>query len=113
MNNQKYMKKIPPLSSRTNKNQSIPLLFLKMNKKTICCPKISNLIKHIVSKKKHRIYNDLFDLDLSYITEHMIAMGYPSTGCESIYRNSLIEIKNFLNKYHSHYKIYNLCLEEK
>ena len=31
MNNQKYMKKIPPLSSRPNKNQSIPLLFLKMN----------------------------------------------------------------------------------
>lgn len=31
MNNPKYMKKIPPLSSRPNKNQSIPLLFLKMN----------------------------------------------------------------------------------
>ena len=31
MNNQKYMKKIPPLSSRPNKNQSIPLLFLKIN----------------------------------------------------------------------------------
>ena len=65
-----------------------------------------------MSKNKNRINNDNFDLDLSYITEHMIAMGYPSTGCESIYRNSLIEIKNFLNKYHSHYKIYNLCLEE-
>ncbi len=39
-------------------------------------------------------------------------MGFPSTGIESIYRNSLEDIKNFLNKYHSKYKIYNLCLEE-
>ena len=75
-------------------------------------PKISNLIKHLVSKKKHRIYNDFFDLDLSYITEHTLAMGYPSTGCESIYRNSITETRNFLNKYHSNYKIYNLCIEK-
>ena len=52
-----------------------------------CFPNILNLIKHLVSKNKNRINNDNFDLDLSYITEHMIAMGYPSTGCESIYRN--------------------------
>ena len=39
-------------------------------------------------------------------------MGFPSIGIESIYRNSLEDIKNFLNKYHSNYKIYNLCLEE-
>jgi len=38
-------------------------------------------------------------------------MGYPSTGCESIYRNSLNDIKEYLNKYHSNYKIYNLCIE--
>ena len=75
-------------------------------------PNFSNIIKHLVSKKKHRIYNDLFDLDLSYITEHTLAMGYPSTGCESIYRNNINDIKSFLNKYHSKYKIYNLCLEE-
>ena len=39
-------------------------------------------------------------------------MGFPSIGIESIYRNSLNDIINFLNKYHSNYKIYNLCLEE-
>ena len=39
-------------------------------------------------------------------------MGYPSSGCESIYRNSINETRNFLNKYHTHYKIYNLCLED-
>ena len=51
-------------------------------------------------------------MDLSYITEHTVAMGFPSIGIESIYRNSLNDIINFLNKYHSNYKIYNLCLEE-
>ena len=51
-------------------------------------------------------------MDLSYITNHTLAMGYPSTGCESIYRNNINDIKSFLNRYHTNYKIYNLCLEE-
>eukprot|EP00964_Phaeocystis_antarctica_P140939 scaffold105867_cov60-Phaeocystis_antarctica.AAC.4 len=44
-------------------------------------------IKRLVSKKKLRFTKDGFDLDLSYITPRLIAMGYPSTGAESFYRN--------------------------
>lgn len=72
----------------------------------------SNLLKSSVSKKKVRFQNDVFNLDLAYITKRVIAMGYPSKGIESIYRNSRSETISFMNTYHStHYRIYNLCAE--
>lgn len=44
----------------------------------------------------------------------MIAMGFPSQGVESTYRNPMSKIQEFLNTYHKgHYKIYNLCEEER
>ena len=53
-----------------------------------------------------------FDLDLVYITKRVIAMGYPATGCESFYRNSFKDVKQFLNEEHGDkYKVYNLCME--
>ena len=74
--------------------------------------KKANIFKRLVSKKKRRLQNEFFDLDMSYITERVIGMGFPSTGCETIYRNSLEETRNFLDKYHKEYKIYNLCIEK-
>ena len=74
--------------------------------------KKANILKRLVSKKKRRLQNEFFDLDMSYITERVIGMGFPSTGCETIYRNSLEETRNFLDKYHKEYKIYNLCIEK-
>ncbi|CAG9327844.1 unnamed protein product [Blepharisma stoltei] len=72
----------------------------------------SNKLKSCVSQKKRRFQNDFFDLDLAYITKRVIAMGYPSTGLESIYRNSREEVISFLTSYYpTHYKIYNLCQE--
>ena len=71
----------------------------------------ANCFKRLVSKKKHRIQNEYFDLDMAYITPRILAMGYPSTGCESLYRNSLKDAMFFLNRYHREYKVYNLCLE--
>jgi phosphatidylinositol-3,4,5-trisphosphate 3-phosphatase/dual-specificity protein phosphatase PTEN len=50
--------------------------------------KKSNFMKRCVSLKKKRFENDLFDLDLAYISKKVIAMGYPSIGYESMYRNS-------------------------
>ena len=72
----------------------------------------ANIFKRLVSKKKRRIQTEYFDLDMAYITEKVIGMGFPATGCETIYRNSLIDLKAFLDKYHGEYKIYNLCLEK-
>ena len=70
-------------------------------------------IKHLVSKKKIRFQNDEFDLDMAYITDRVIAMGFPSIGCEKLYRNSIQDVIAFFERYHKgNVKIYNLCLEK-
>ncbi|MCQ2819448.1 MAG: hypothetical protein MJ252_19470, partial [archaeon] len=70
-------------------------------------------LKHLVSKKKIRFINEDFDLDMAYITDRVIAMGFPSIGCEKVYRNSITDIMSFFERYHKgNVKIYNLCLEK-
>jgi len=72
-----------------------------------------NFVKRLVSTNKLRYTRDGFDLDLSYIRPNVIAMGFPSTGVSSCYRNSLNDTRNFLDQKHpGHYKVYNLCIEK-
>ena len=73
----------------------------------------ANIFKRLVSKKKRRLQTEYFDLDMAYITERVIGMGFPAIGCETLYRNSLIDLKAYLDRYHGEYKIYNLCIEKK
>ena len=73
----------------------------------------ANLLKRLVSKKKRRFQDSQFDLDMSYITDKVIAMGYPSTGMETLYRNDLQDIIKFFKvKHNDDFKVYNLCLEK-
>ena len=66
-----------------------------------------------VSKKKKRFMVGDFDLDLSYITPKIIAMGFPSVGREGLYRNPLPEVQRFFETRHAgRYRIYNLCSEK-
>ncbi|CAB3409018.1 unnamed protein product [Caenorhabditis bovis] len=63
----------------------------------------------IVSQNRRRIKTDGFDLDLTYITDRIIAMGYPANATEALYRNSMKHIIRFLEKRHKdHYKVFNL-----
>ena len=70
-------------------------------------------LKEIVSEGRIRMHRRNYDLDLVYITRRIIAMGYPATGCESFYRNSFADVKQFLTEEHGNkYKVYNLCMEK-
>ncbi|XP_045330923.1 phosphatidylinositol 3,4,5-trisphosphate 3-phosphatase TPTE2-like isoform X4 [Leopardus geoffroyi] len=70
------------------------------------------LTRRLVSENKRRYKKDGFDLDLTYVTERIIAMSFPSSGQQSFYRNPIKEVVRFLDtKHQDHYQVYNLCSE--
>mmetsp|Transcript_29933 Transcript_29933/g.33408 ORF Transcript_29933/g.33408 Transcript_29933/m.33408 type:complete len:687 (+) Transcript_29933:120-2180(+) len=71
-----------------------------------------DFVRAKVSKKKRRFVHHGYNLDLSYITARIIAMGYPAEGIESCYRNEMSQVIKFLEEYHKDkYKVFNLCSE--
>ena len=52
------------------------------------------------SRGRERYVNEEFDLDLTYITERIIAMSFPATGMQSAYRNSLKDVAKMLKTKH-------------
>jgi len=66
-------------------------------------------VRSLVSKKKKRYTNGGYNLDLTYITPNIIAMGFPSAQLEATYRNPVSEVVRFLEEKHrEHYRVYNL-----
>uniref|UniRef100_A0A2M4A9L4 Putative clathrin coat dissociation kinase gak/pten/auxilin n=1 Tax=Anopheles triannulatus TaxID=58253 RepID=A0A2M4A9L4_9DIPT len=71
-----------------------------------------NLLREMVSGQRKRFIEDGYNLDLSYIGERIIAMGYPADNVEAIYRNKREDVVRFLKEKHSDCcKVYNLCSE--
>ena len=68
-----------------------------------------NLLRTAVSGKRIRYKDGEFDLDLSYISPRVIAMAYPASGAEGMYRNNISDVARFLNARHGeNYMIFNL-----
>jgi hypothetical protein len=65
------------------------------------------------NKKRFVDLKNGFDLDLTYILPHLIAMSVPATGKISIFRNPIEEVARFFNSRHGigHYRLYNCCPE--
>ena len=75
---------------------------------------MTSVVRGLVSKKKVRYQKDGYDLDLTYITPRIIAMGFPSSGREASYRNPMPEVQRFFAEKHpGHFKVYNLCSERR
>lgn len=73
---------------------------------------IKSAARQLVSQNKRRYHADGFDLDLTYVTDRVIAMSFPSSGHLSFYRNPIGEVARFFEtKHKGHYKIFNLCKE--
>lgn len=70
---------------------------------------VATLIKTAVSGRRNRYRDGEFDLDLTYITPRLIAMGYPATALEGVIRNNIQDVSKYLNKGHKDcYMIFNL-----
>uniref|UniRef100_A0A7S2RP25 Phosphatidylinositol 3,4,5-trisphosphate 3-phosphatase and dual-specificity protein phosphatase PTEN n=1 Tax=Rhizochromulina marina TaxID=1034831 RepID=A0A7S2RP25_9STRA len=73
---------------------------------------VQNRLRNLVSKEKRRFKDDKYDLDLTYITPKIVAMGFPASDFESAFRNDADDVYSFFESRHKgHYKFYNLCSE--
>ncbi|KAM1009743.1 hypothetical protein ACFX13_046011 [Malus domestica] len=86
---------------------------LTIQHKVINCLSKSLYIRNLVSKQRRRMLVAGYDLDMTYITDRILAMSFPSERMRAMYRNPLWQVKSVLDMRHQdHYKIYNLCIEE-
>ena len=69
--------------------------------------------RQLISQNKRRYQQDGFDLDLTYVTNRVLATSFPSSGIWAIYRNPIAHVAHFLDTKHpDRYKVFNLCSEK-
>ena len=70
-------------------------------------------IRNLVSKNRRRLVVAGFDLNISYITDRIVAMSFSTEHMHVLYKNPLWKVNTMLEMCHAgHYKVYNLCSEE-
>jgi hypothetical protein len=69
-----------------------------------------SIVKKVVAGPKRLTNYDGEELDLTYITDRVIAMAFPASDfIEKTYRNSIQDVANYLEEsHHSHYLIINV-----
>ncbi|CAG7850685.1 SubName: Full=Related to Phosphatidylinositol-3,4,5-trisphosphate 3-phosphatase PTEN {ECO:0000313/EMBL:CCA69709.1} [Serendipita indica DSM 11827] len=73
---------------------------------------MANYVRRIVSGHKARYKDDELnvELDLVYLTDRIIIMGYPAEGLERYYRNPREDAKRLLDTRHGDkYRVFNFC----
>ncbi|KAN0065940.1 Telomerase protein component 1 [Thecaphora frezii] len=73
---------------------------------------MTTFVRRIVSGQKARFHDPILslDLDLVYVTDNIVIMGFPASGVASLYRNSRSSVRKFLDHRHEDmYRIYNFC----
>jgi phosphatidylinositol-3,4,5-trisphosphate 3-phosphatase/dual-specificity protein phosphatase PTEN len=69
---------------------------------------LTRYLRALVSKNHRRLITAGHDLDLSYITERIIAMSYPAENYDTLFRNPMSQVRKFLDTRHGkHYKVGN------
>ncbi|KZT10326.1 phosphatases II [Laetiporus sulphureus 93-53] len=73
---------------------------------------MADFFRRLVSGDKARYKDETLDIDLDlvYITDKIIVMGYPSSGLEALYRNRREDAKKFLEHRHGqNFWVFNFC----
>jgi phosphatidylinositol-3,4,5-trisphosphate 3-phosphatase/dual-specificity protein phosphatase PTEN len=84
---------------------------LTLQHQLINCLSNSFYIRNLVSKQRRRMLVAGYDLDMSYITDRILAMSFPSERMRAMYRNPLWQVKSVLDMRHpDHYKVFLFLL---
>jgi len=76
--------------------------------------KLKESLRIKVGGARRRYRQDGFDIDVTYVTDRLLAMSVPAVGAEAFYRNPVDEVVRFFNtKYKDNYRFYNCCPERK
>ncbi|KAJ7076063.1 phosphatases II [Mycena belliarum] len=73
---------------------------------------MTDYIRRLVSGNKARFKDSALnlELDLVYVTDRVIIMGFPAEGFESFYRNNRADAKRFLEHRHgANFWVFNFC----
>ncbi|XP_056176069.1 phosphatidylinositol 3,4,5-trisphosphate 3-phosphatase and protein-tyrosine-phosphatase PTEN1 isoform X4 [Syzygium oleosum] len=75
------------------------------HQQVIHCLITNFFVRNLVSKKRRRLLVGGYDLDMSYITDRVLAMSFPAERMRAVYRNPLWQVKSVLDMRHQgHYK---------
>ncbi|OIT37490.1 phosphatidylinositol 3,4,5-trisphosphate 3-phosphatase and protein-tyrosine-phosphatase pten1 [Nicotiana attenuata] len=63
-------------------------------------------IRNLVSKQRRRMLVGGYDLDMTYISDRILAMSFPAEHVRAMFRNPLWQVKSVLDMRHAgHYKV--------
>ena len=69
---------------------------------------VMQFARKFVSGHRRRFTEEGYDLDLSYITPRVLAMGIPASGVEALWRNAATEVASMLISSTTRYMVFNL-----